>query len=82
MVSLSRIFRRGEASGTEADSVPTNAAAPANVSDATADASSGAVSASAAGPAEASDVLMLAREFLGNLPRRYVSLSCGGARHP
>ena len=68
MVSLSRIFRRGEASGAEADSVPTNAAAPANASDAAADASSGAVSASAAGPAEASDALMLAREFLGNFP--------------
>lgn len=68
MVSLSRIFRRGEASGAEADSVPANAAAPANVSDAAADASSGAVSASAAGPAEASDALMLAREFLGNFP--------------
>lgn len=67
MVSLSRIFRRGEASGGEAGDARADVPA-AEPSESPASPEVPTAPSSDASPAEAPDVLMLAREFLGNFP--------------
>lgn len=68
MVSLSRIFRRGEASESEAGDARASNPSSAEPSAPSASSMASAASSPAASPAEAPDVLMLAREFLGNFP--------------